>query len=399
PPPRAGGRGDRRRARGLRRVRPAAGRARRRGVPARLRGRAPVLRRPAGRRTGPAARPRDGRARGGRPEHRRVRPRRVAGGGRARRSRTAPRRGSPLPAHPAARRGRGGPPRNATAPQPLTPSDNTRGICTMSPSTTAPPLPVQTAPGKPPLLAVQAGGRAADWTAAHRDALRQAVLNHGALLVRGLGLRSHAEIGDVFRAFSAGRLLPERESFAPRAVHQPGVFGSTKWPANQQMCMHHEQSFATDFPGVMMFACLTAPAAAGATPVADATAVLNALPRDLVGRFEREGWMLVRNYNDEIGSSYAEAFGTTDPAAVEHYCRNNGIEFEWQPGGGLRTRQRRAAIARHPVTGHFSWFNQIAFLNEWTLEPDVREFLVDTYGGDGLPFNTRFGSGAPVGPE
>ena len=86
----------------------------------------------------------------------------------------------------------------------------------MSPSTTAPPLPVQTAPGKPPLLAVQAGGRAADWTAAHRDALRQAVLNHGALLVRGLGLRSHAEIGDVFRAFSAGRLLPERESFAPR---------------------------------------------------------------------------------------------------------------------------------------------------------------------------------------
>ena len=269
----------------------------------------------------------------------------------------------------------------------------------MSPSTTAPPLPVQTAPGKPPLLAVQAGGRAADWTAAHRDALRQAVLNHGALLVRGLGLRSHAEIGDVFRAFSAGRLLPERESFAPRAVHQPGVFGSTKWPANQQMCMHHEQSFATDFPGVMMFACLTAPAAGGATPVADATAVLNALPRDLVGRFEREGWMLVRNYNDEIGSSYAEAFGTSDPAAVEPYCRNNGIEFEWQPGGGLRTRQRRAAIARHPVTGHFCWFNQIAFLNEWTLEPDVREFLVDTYGSDGLPFNTRFGSGAPIGPE
>ena len=133
--------------------------------------------------------------------------------------------------------------------------------------------------------------------------------------------------------------------------------------------------------------------------MADATAVLNALPRDLVGRFEREGWMLVRNYNDEIGSSYAEAFGTADPAAVEHYCRDNGIEFEWQPGGGLRTRQRRAAIARHPVTGHFSWFNQIAFLNEWTLEPDVREFLVDTYGGDGLPFNTRFGSGAPVGPE
>ena len=27
----------------------------------------------------------------------------------------------------------------------------------------------------------------------------------------------------------------------------------------------------------------------------------------------------------------------------------------------------------------------------------MREFLVDIYGSDGLPFNTRFGSGAPIG--
>ena len=56
-------------------------------------------------------------------------------------------------------------------------------------------------------------------------------------------------------------------------------------------------------------------------------------------------------------------------------------------------------MVRHPVTGQLCWFNQIAFLNEWTLDPDVREFLVDTYGSDGLPFNTRFGSGAPIGPD
>ena len=84
--------------------------------------------------------------------------------------------------------------------------------------------------------------------------------------------------------------------------------------------------------------------------MADATAVLNALPRDLVGRFEREGWMLVRNYNDEIGSSYAEAFGTADPAAVEHYCRNNGIEFEWQPG--RRAAHPAAARRDRPAPGH-----------------------------------------------
>ena len=149
----------------------------------------------------------------------------------------------------------------------------------------------------------------------------------------------------------------------------------------------------------MLFACLGAPTWGGATAVADSRAVLNALPADLVARFERDGWMLTRSYNDDIGASVAEAFGTDDRGAVEGYCRANAIGFEWQPDGGLRTWQRRSAVVHHPVTGERCWFNQIAFLNEWTLAPEVREFLVDVYGDDGLPFNTRFGNGDPIGAD
>jgi len=149
----------------------------------------------------------------------------------------------------------------------------------------------------------------------------------------------------------------------------------------------------------MLFACLTAPTAGGATAMADAPTVLGALPADLVARFERDGWMLTRSYNDEIGASVGEAFGTDDRSTVEGYCRANAIEFEWQPDGGLRTRQRRSAVVRHPVTGRRCWFNQVAFLNEWTLAEEVREYLVDVYSVDGLPFNTRFGNGDPIGEE
>jgi alpha-ketoglutarate-dependent taurine dioxygenase len=149
----------------------------------------------------------------------------------------------------------------------------------------------------------------------------------------------------------------------------------------------------------MMFACLTAPTSGGATAVADAAAVLKALPADLVARFEREGWMLTRSYNEEIGANWAEAFETEDRATVEAYCRANAISFEWQPDGGLRTRQRRSAIVRHPGSGERCWFNQVAFLNEWTMAPDVHEFLVDEYGQDGLPFNTRFGNGDEISAE
>jgi alpha-ketoglutarate-dependent taurine dioxygenase len=163
--------------------------------------------------------------------------------------------------------------------------------------------------------------------------------------------------------------------------------------------MHHELSYCLEFPGLMLFACLTAPRSGGATGVADGQAVLEALPPDLVARFEREGWLLVRSYTDEIGASWPAAFGTDDPGAVERYCRANGIAFSWRADGELRTRQRRSAVVRHPVSGRRCWFNQIAFLNDATLDPDVREYLVDEYGADGLPFTTRFGDGDPIGDD
>jgi alpha-ketoglutarate-dependent taurine dioxygenase len=149
----------------------------------------------------------------------------------------------------------------------------------------------------------------------------------------------------------------------------------------------------------MLFACLIAPADGGETPVADSPTVLQSLPAELVERCERTGWQLIRNYNDEIGASIAEAFGTDDRRAVESYCRANDIEFEWQASGGLRTWQHRSAVVRHPHTGQRCWFNQIAFLNEWTMDPELREYLVDVYGEAGLPFTTRFGNGDPIGAD
>jgi alpha-ketoglutarate-dependent taurine dioxygenase len=260
-------------------------------------------------------------------------------------------------------------------------------------------LAVERAHRKPALLRVADGGDPAGWAAAHRDALRATLLEHGALLVRGLGLRDVAAVGAVFRGLAGSGLMAEREAFAPRQTYAEGVYSSTKWPANQQMCMHHELSYTLQFPGTMMFACLTAPTEGGATAVADSPTVLSSLPGPLVDRFAREGWMLTRTFGEEIGADWTEAFGTDDPAAVERYCRANGIEFAWQPDGGLRTRQRRSAIVRHPATGQPCWFNQIAFLNQWTLAEDVREYLVEVYGEDGLPFNTRFGNGDPIGKD
>lgn len=259
-------------------------------------------------------------------------------------------------------------------------------------------LDVELRPGRTPVLRVDPPADAVAWAADHRDALRSAVARHGAVLVRGLGLRDAGRAATVFERLGSG-LMVEREAFAPRQRFGEAVYSSATWPATQPMCMHHELSYTVEAPSLLLFACLAAPETGGVTGVADAAAVLEALPRDLVDRFAREGWTLERSYNEDIGAAWEDAFGTDDRGAVERYCRANAIEFAWQPDGTLRTRQRRTAVVAHPGTGRACWFNQVAFLSEWTMDPDVHEYLVDVYGADGLPFTTRFGGGGPIGAD
>lgn len=249
-----------------------------------------------------------------------------------------------------------------------------------------------------PLLCIDTPADTMAWVAGQRNALRAAAVEHGAVLVRGLGIRTPAALGEILHRLGAPPVA-ETESFAPRQSYADGVYSASKWPPNQPMCMHHELSYALTFPSLLLFACLTPPTTGGATALADSTAVLDALPPAVSERFTREGWLLTRSYGNDIGASVTEAFGTDDRDRIESYCRAHAITFVWHPDGTLHTRQLRSAVVRHPVTGQRCWFNQIAFLSEWTIYPEIREYLLDEYGADGLPFNTFYGNGDPVAPE
>src|SRR5438034_9015148 len=101
----------------------------------------------------------------------------------------------------------------------------------MSTSSRTSQLQADRQPGKPPMLQVEATGGAPCWAAEHRDALRALLVEHGSLLVRGLGLHDAAETEAVFRQL--GGLMTEREAFAPRRSFAQGVYSSSKWPPNQ----------------------------------------------------------------------------------------------------------------------------------------------------------------------
>ncbi|WHX16330.1 amino acid adenylation domain-containing protein [Streptomyces malaysiensis subsp. malaysiensis] len=256
------------------------------------------------------------------------------------------------------------------------------------------PAPVPAAPAPLRVLDARGGPDPAGRAAAHRGAARAALAESGAVMLRGLGVRTPGDVADVAAALGIAAMT-EREGFAPRTAHAPGVYSGSHWPADEPMCMHHELSYAATVPGTLIFGCLTAPGSGGRTTVADSQRVLAALPPGLIAPFERHGWLLRRMYHD-VGVAWADAFGTADRSAVDAYCAAAGIEHAWLSDDRLATRQRRTAVVRHPRTGAPGWFNQVAFLNGLTMDPAVRDYLTDVYGPDGLPFDTSAGDGTPV---
>jgi alpha-ketoglutarate-dependent taurine dioxygenase len=251
-----------------------------------------------------------------------------------------------------------------------------------------------------PLLArpVVEGVSLAGWAGDNRRRIAELLLFHGGILFRGFapggaeGLRRFAEeIG--------GDALAYRERSSPRHEVSPSVYTSTDHPADQEILLHNENSYAWTWPRKIFFYCARPALAGGETPLADSRAVLARIAPEIRERFQRAGVMYLRNFGDGCGLTWQQAFQTEDPAAVEAYCRSAGMGWEWKAGGRLRTNAVRPAIATHPVTAEAVWFNQVPLFHPAALDPATREFLAAEFAPDDLPLTVRYGDGAAIEDE
>ncbi|MBW8800925.1 MAG: TauD/TfdA family dioxygenase [Streptomyces sp.] len=236
------------------------------------------------------------------------------------------------------------------------------------------------------------------WLEDVRPQLTAALRKYGAIYLRGLPMATIDDFAQIRDVLISER-TPYREKTTPRSRLGDDVFSSTDLPAAQSIRMHNENSYTLTFPGRLLFGCLIAPSQGGATPVADCRKVLDALPDQVVEKIRTAGWRLSRSYSEHISTDWQTAFATDDVDEVARYCADNLIGHQWYDDGTLKTSQIRPGIITHPSSGEEVWFNHLLFWNEWALEEDLREALVDEFGRDGLPFNTEFGDGAALSNE
>ncbi len=240
------------------------------------------------------------------------------------------------------------------------------------------------------------------WAANNRPWIEELLLKHRALLFRGFPIRNPENFETFVNATSDGDLLEYVDRTTPR--HSEGgksdrVYISTIYPAEHSINPHNEGTYWTQWARKLYFCCLVAPDEGGETPIYDVHHVFNRIDPAIRGRFVHKDWMLVRNYQDGFGLPWQEVFQVETKEQVEKYCTDHAIEYQWLADGHLRTRSKRAAVQKHPMTGDPLWFNHAAFYHHTALDPTTRDALVMEFGIEGLPYNTWYGDDTPIDPD
>jgi hypothetical protein len=139
------------------------------------------------------------------------------------------------------------------------------------------------------------------------------------------------------------------------------------------------------------FHCVQPSQVGGETPIADSRLVYRQLDPAIRQRFAEKRLMYVRNYGNGLDLPWQQAFSTEDRSQVERFCRASNIQFQWKDDGELATRQVCQAVAQHPVTGEWVWFNQAHLFHISNLAAPVRETLISIVGEQGVPRNVFYG--------
>lgn len=225
------------------------------------------------------------------------------------------------------------------------------------------PLPLLIEPAVPANRSLAA---LTDWVTAEPKGLEEKLTLHGALLLRGFAVEGAPDFERVARAFDPG-LKNDYLGTSPRDALTSHVFSASELPGYYPIPQHIEMSFTKTPPRRIFFSCLLPPRGIGGeTPLCDFRRVYRVLDPAVRRRFEERGVRNIRNYDGPEGGSrldpwklkrWDEMFRTTDRAAVEATCREQGFDFLWRPGGRLRLTNTQQAVKAHPVTGEPVWFN------------------------------------------
>jgi alpha-ketoglutarate-dependent taurine dioxygenase len=256
------------------------------------------------------------------------------------------------------------------------------------------------APGQMLPLVVEPTRRDLDgprWAAEQKEFIESSLRRHAAILFRNFGFRTPQEF-EAFASAMESELFGEYGDL-PKKEGGQKTYQSTPYPKDKMILFHNESSHLERWPSKQWFFCEVASPVGGATPIVDCREMLCRLPESLVNALESKGLLYVRTFSGRLDVDWRHFFKTDSKEVVEQKLRRAGVEWRWLDKDGLQTRTRGHAIIRHPVTGERVFFNQVQLHHPSSLEPDLREDLLEILGEGLMPRNVYYGDGTVIADE
>jgi len=207
------------------------------------------------------------------------------------------------------------------------------------------------------------------WVSRNRSELRDDLHRHGALLLRST---TPPSFQDVVRAFSADP-VDYRGGTAIRSRVSADTYTASEYPEQLVIRQHSEFCYSNDWPMLLFFYCDVPPASGGQTPLVDNRVLLQAMPEQILQQFAERGLLYIRGYG--YNRTWQRSYETESRAEVEEICAREGRRVEWLDDDQLRTSERRAATATHPVTGEPVWFNYAHGFHISRMDDEIRDAL------------------------
>ncbi len=200
-----------------------------------------------------------------------------------------------------------------------------------------------------------------EWTSNNRHIIDKYLHQAGVIMIRGFAVHS----AEDFRVASAA-ISPDLRNYtggdSPRSDVLDKVYTSTEYPANLEVLLHNELSYAGWCPQRVFFCCLIPSKTGGETHIADGREIYAKLDPEVRDQFENKGVTYLQHLWDAegmpgAGKSWQETFETDDKNRAEQYLANSQMEFQWTDLG-VRTAATKPAVRIHEVTGEKCWHNQ-----------------------------------------
>lgn len=249
------------------------------------------------------------------------------------------------------------------------------------------PLVVHVPPGDPDI---------AQFVEAHGSEIQSALLEHGAVLLRGFAMHAVEHFSRFIDATGLERIEYLYRS-TPRTAIADKIFTATEYPPQQEIVLHNENAYQRDWPLKVAFCCLVCATSGGATPLGDMRRITATIGSELLDRFEARGVRYVRHYRRHVDLPWQVVFQAQDPEPVAAFCREAGIEHEWLDAETLRTSQVAQGAAVHPLTGERVFFNQAHLFHVSSLGSAGAQSVIELFA-DRLPRHATYGDGEEIAP-